>query len=598
LAQALNPPNLEERVIACDHGVINVFSELDRRVGRKRAAEIAGLTPRQFYRLLKEKDIRFALHDSYVAACGFLGMNPADTPVVTRTRQPTSEEREKYYVILTREMRASVRRAISGRTIGEVSLTTGISHTTLTYLADPDSKIPKYTPEAWLEAILGSAGNTQRVVTGADAHPRHKYVGYRRMGDEEKRVMRMFLMGSSRGDASQIFSVFWHDYKPEYFKRWFTGLIRYVNDFDYNLMAAIVRLRESSGYYDIISDSRLYEWQPLHIRNTLSRRQALEKYSIRFGYLGIDGYAKAANGLGIDALLFERIVQGMYKYVPAWMHVRVLESSLSSGRLAGLAEEDKGLAPFIGLSGELEKRLNDYSLSSLRQSFVSDLSAIATYAEQPESSAYALLQAVQRGYANQSMIRELRMAAQHFAEPRILVAAVIAALGRSNANQDVGPEGNDRGEYAWMGETINALVLESRLKGITVEMAIKQCKQWGFDFEKIVRLLNALDNTPGISNVGMSYSRDMRDKIYGFSISAEYRYGLTADEFFGGVEQKTGIRFSGHGNYHYSRRDTEGDRIYALAHVWTSGYGTNEVLVTVNLPQSRLTQPPSQSPSS
>ncbi|MBI2142275.1 hypothetical protein HYU15_02165, partial [Candidatus Woesearchaeota archaeon] len=424
------PGNLEERVIALAPDVVRIFETLVGMLGRKGAAEWCELTPEQIDGLLnKHHHLRYAPISAYEKACVALNMQPEPRHVTVRSRRPTKLELSQHYTPLSDEILRQANRAVRGATIKQAAEQLRVSPEFLLNLLRGDHVA--HIPDDLLRRIRERIGFIQGADFGADEHPSYKYSGYRRIGDMERSIIRMFLMGGNVNDAAEILLNFGRHYTAPHIERWLTATSgeSYVHGLAYSLMAAIVQIRMRAGYYAIISDTRAYEKKPLHIRNTEARAKTIQRYSIDFSHN--TRYQKAAEALGAEAKALKKMADGKIQYIPAWLYVRVLERMEGTGSVLKLSEEDRELDPFIGRSDDLERRLKDYSLAAMRQGFVADIAAIGSHFERPEQGMFALLQAVQHGYADQNTVSKIRI----LSEQSATIDTLIGALGNGYANR-------------------------------------------------------------------------------------------------------------------------------------------------------------------
>ncbi|MBI2575439.1 hypothetical protein HYV82_06165 [Candidatus Woesearchaeota archaeon] len=438
------PGNLEERVIALAPDVVRIFETLVGMLGRKGAAERCELTPEQMDGLRnKDKHLRYAPISAYEKACAALNTQPEPKHVTVRSRRPTKLELSQHYTPLSDEILRQVNRAVRGATIKQAAEQLRVSPEFLSNLLRGDHVA--HIHNDLLSRIRQHIDFSQGADFGADEHPSYKYSGYRRIGDMERSIIRLLLMGGNVNDAAELFLNFGRNYTVPHIERWLTATSGelYVHGLAYSLMAAIVQIRMHAGYYAIISYSREYEKKPLHIRNTEARANTIQRYSIAFSHN--TRYQQAAEALCAEAKALKKMAAGRIQYIPAWLYVRVLERMDGSGGALMLSEEDGELEPFIGRSDDLERRLKDYSLAAMRQGFVADIAAIGRYVERPEQTMFALLQAVQHGYADQTTVRKIRIVSEQLAETGQGVSAVINPLIGTLGNGDAQREALLRG---------------------------------------------------------------------------------------------------------------------------------------------------------
>lgn len=419
--KALQTPTLDE-IVRLDEGSIGVMKTIVGLHGRKRAAEITGLTFHQ----LKEsyakgagtrQNLRAIPADAYRRACEALGISQPEGNFSFRAHRPTKKDREELYVQLTPEIREEVRRFIKGRTVKEAAGDLGMNRSMLQPLYNPRTRV-RNIPVAVLEKIRTAsspANPAGHYATGngltADEHPMLHMAGYRRIREKERQLIRQFLTGGTIEDAVSMIQYF--GLKPAYWNN------SYISNIAHSLMATVVRIRIAAGYYDMIAGASEegIHWQEIHmaghIRNTASRRQLIGAYVESFNpgkkctsLARISAkYAAAAKKLGVEAIQLKRIVWGNNRRIQAALYLRVLEASGA----VELSEEDSRLKPYVGRAQELEKMLETYSLKALTDSFVkpllSQFRVISPYIKEPEAGIAMLLQEAASGRSPDALIQ-------------------------------------------------------------------------------------------------------------------------------------------------------------------------------------------------
>ncbi|MBI2142632.1 hypothetical protein HYU15_04065 [Candidatus Woesearchaeota archaeon] len=236
-------------------------------------------------------------------------------------------------------------------------------------------------------------------------------------------------MGGTSEDAIALFGAFGHTYSQNHIYNWSAknSTTAYVNDFDYALMSAIVRIRTIAGYYEFISNSHDYRTRPLHIKNTRERAEAVRDYVHTFGR---DGHKLAAQALGTSEKYLRSVTGRNLSYSPAWVYVRILEQARTLPN-----EGERDMMPYIGRSSDLEGKLRDYSLESLKTSFAQPLADIMRYLAEPFKSAFTFLQHVSdRPSEWRHSISELQAYAKVLAHNEALLGAS-AGIWKPTAQQ-------------------------------------------------------------------------------------------------------------------------------------------------------------------
>jgi len=337
----------------------------------------------------------------------------------------TNGEMPVLYTKLTPDLVAHVRSFIRGRTREEAATALGMTTDALTSLSRRGSG---YVREDLLEKIV-SPERAAHLLPGADWHTKLQTPLYRRIGDAEILVIEKFVIGGSYNEAADFLGVFGRSYTPKGIAALLTtpySGVRYINDLDYALMSAVTHIRTHAGYYEITSDAHDPKKRALHVKITPPRRAMLQEYVNGFNQSRNNSgtnpkYLQPAEAIGINPLDLRNVVFGLLHYIPAGAYLRFLEKKGG----VGIEPDDRALIPYIGQSSELERKLEDYSLETMKQTIATPLKGVCSYLKEPEKSAFAFLQRLEEpGTDHARLIDELSKYLQILEHNAVILAGV------------------------------------------------------------------------------------------------------------------------------------------------------------------------------